>query len=70
MHDDFTDEADWSETLTLLKAEHRDLDMAIDQLATNPVGDQLMIRRLKKRKLVLKDRIAFVERMIEPPEPA
>lgn len=70
MQDDFTDEANWSEALMTLKAEHRDLDAAIDQLATNPVGDQLMIRRLKKRKLVLKDRIAFIERLLEPPEPA
>ncbi len=70
MQDDFTDDAGWSETLVTLKAEHRDLDTAIDQLATNPVGDQLMLKRLKKRKLALKDRIAYVERQLDPPEPA
>jgi len=70
MQDDFTDEANWSEELMTLRAEHRDLDTAIDQLATNPLGDQLMIRRLKKRKLALKDRISTIERLLEPPEPA
>jgi hypothetical protein len=70
MQDDFTDEAGWSETLMELKAEHRDLDTAIEQLATNPVGDQLLLRRLKKRKLALKDRITSIERILEPPEPA
>jgi hypothetical protein len=70
MQDDFTDEAGWSEVLMELKAEHRDLDTAIEQLATNPVGDQLLLRRLKKRKLSLKDRITSIERLLEPPEPA
>jgi len=70
MQDDFTDEAGWSETLMELKGEHRDLDTAIEQLANNPVGDQLLLRRLKKRKLALKDRITAIERMLEPPEPA
>ena len=70
MQDDFTDAAGWPETLVTLKAEHRDLDAAIDQLAQNPLGDQLLLVRLKKRKLVLKDRIAYIERLLDPPEPA
>ena len=70
MQDDFTDAAGWAETLVTLKAEHRDLDTAIEQLSTNPLGDQLMLKRLKKRKLALKDRITYVERLLDPPEPA
>ncbi len=49
-----------------LKQEHRDLDAAIDALEQNVAGDQLQIQRLKKRKLVLRDRISFVEDEITP----
>jgi hypothetical protein len=52
--------------LSRLKQEHRDLDAAIDALETNVAGDQLQIQRLKKRKLVLKDRISFVEDQLTP----
>ena len=51
-----------------LRIEHRDLDEAIERLAAAPTEDELLLRRLKKRKLQLKDRIAAVERMIEPNE--
>ena len=51
-----------------LRAEHRDLDVAISRLDASPQEDELMLRRLKKRKLALKDRIAVVERMLEPDE--
>jgi len=53
-----------------LMIEHRDLDEAISRLDTAPVEDELLLRRLKKRKLLLKDRITAVERMIEPNESA
>lgn len=53
-----------------LKLEHRDLDAAIERLDVNPPEDELMLRRLKKRKLQLKDRISLLERMLEPDEPA
>jgi hypothetical protein len=43
--------------LELLKAEHRQLDERIQFLSAEPIGDQLEIARLKKRKLMLKDRI-------------
>ena len=43
--------------LELLKAEHRELDERIQFLSAEPVGDQIEIARLKKRKLMLKDRI-------------
>ena len=56
--------------LEKLREEHRDLDEAIAQLATAPSEDELLMRRLKKRKLQLKDRISVLERMTEPDEPA
>ena len=52
--------------LSRLKQDHRDLDAAIDALEQNVAGDQLQIQRLKKRKLVLRDRISFVEDEITP----
>ena len=48
-----------------LEVEHGDLDDIIDRLSENPVQDQLQLRRLKKRKLYLKDQIARLrDRMI------
>lgn len=44
-------------TLEALKAEHRQLDQQIRLLSSEPVGDQLEIARLKRRKLQLKDQI-------------
>ncbi|MEO8347120.1 MAG: DUF465 domain-containing protein [Betaproteobacteria bacterium] len=49
-----------------LKMEHRDLDTAIEQLAVAPTHDELQLRRLKRRKLLLKDQIARLEREIDP----
>ena len=53
-----------------LKVEHRDLDAAINHLLAAPPADELMLRRLKKRKLQLKDRITQLEGMLEPDIPA
>lgn len=53
-----------------LREEHRDLDAAITRLLGAPVDDALLIRRLKKRKLALKDRIAALERIVEPGDSA
>lgn len=53
-----------------LRVEHRDLDEAIARIDTEPPADELLLRRLKKRKLHLKDRIAQIERMLEPDVPA
>ena len=53
-----------------LQVEHRDLDEVITRLTTSPPHDELLLRRLKKRKLLLKDRIALLQRMLEPDEPA
>jgi hypothetical protein len=52
--------------LARLLQEHRDLDAAIEALQVSPGSDILQIQRLKKRKLVLKDRITFVEDQLTP----
>jgi len=44
-------------SLDTLKAEHRELDEQIRLLSSEPTGDQLELARLKRRKLMLKDRI-------------
>ncbi len=49
-----------------LRAEHRDLDEAIMRMASSPQDDELVLRRLKKRKLLIKDRITQFERMLDP----
>lgn len=51
-----------------LRVEHRDLDDALSRLIETPTSDELMLRRLKKRKLALKDRITAIERILEPDE--
>ena len=47
-------------SLEALKAEHRDLDERIRRLSAEPTGDQLELARLKRRKLMLKDRIQLI----------
>ncbi len=49
-----------------LREEHRDLDLAINRMATDPRQDQLQLRRLKKRKLKLKDWITRLESRLIP----
>ena len=49
-----------------LRQEHRDLDLAIARLAEDPAVDQLQLSRLKKRKLKLKDWIAYLESKLIP----
>jgi hypothetical protein len=53
-----------------LKIEHRDLDAIIGRLAEQPISDQLQIQRMKRRKLLLKDQIAWLERQVDPDVPA
>lgn len=53
-----------------LRAEHRDLDQVIEHLCRIPPDDHLLVRRLKKRKLALKDKIEQIERMLVPDIPA
>ena len=59
-------------TLNELEVEHRDLNLIIDHLAATPLPeqDQLLIHRLKKRKLMLKDWISRLESMLIPDTPA
>jgi hypothetical protein len=52
--------------LERLRQEHRDLDAAIEALQIAPGSDILQIQRLKKRKLVLRDRITFIEDQLTP----
>ena len=52
--------------LEVLRREHRDLDEAIEALGQSPVSDQLTLKRLKKQKLQLKDRIAILEDQLTP----
>jgi hypothetical protein len=52
--------------LEVLKREHRDLDEAIHALEATGTADQLRLRRLKKQKLQLKDRIAIIEDRLTP----
>ena len=52
--------------LDVLKQEHRDLDEAILALEENRYADQLRLRRLKKQKLALRDKIATIEDRLNP----
>lgn len=53
-----------------LKLEHRDLDMAIARLELDADHDELQVRRMKRRKLLLKDQVARLERQMDPDVPA
>ena len=53
-----------------LRMEHADLDSLIDRSAGGTPSDDLALRRLKKRRLLLRDQIARLEVELEPPEPA
>lgn len=52
--------------LETLRSEHRDLDQVIDRLAEQAGYDQLLMQRLKKRKLGLKDQITSLESALLP----
>ncbi|MBL8362077.1 MAG: YdcH family protein [Rubrivivax sp.] len=53
-----------------LRMEHADLDDLIDRGVLDRPVDELTLRRLKKRRLALRDEISRLEGAIEPPEPA
>jgi hypothetical protein len=53
-----------------LRIEHADLDSLIDTMAVDSPIDELVMRRLKKRRLVLRDQITRLEIELDPPEPA
>lgn len=60
------DERELRELLTKLRDEHRSLDAEIVSLENAADADQLTIKRLKKRKLYLKDQITLVEDQLTP----
>ena len=53
-----------------LRIEHADLDSLIDRTSDEHPLDDLVLRRLKKRRLLLRDQIARLEAELDPPEPA
>ena len=53
-----------------LRMEHADLDDLIDRNPNDRPSDELVLRRLKKRRLLLRDQIARLEAELDPPEPA
>jgi hypothetical protein len=53
-----------------LRMEHADLDDLIDKVDARAPGDELTLRRLKKRRLLLRDLISRLEAQLDPPEPA
>ena len=68
--DDTADFQQLSHRLAGLRIEHRDLDHAISRLQADIQSDELALKRMKKRKLQLKDQIAWIENALVPDEPA
>ncbi|MDE1173739.1 MAG: DUF465 domain-containing protein [Parvibaculaceae bacterium] len=60
------EEKELGNMLAQLKEEHRDLDSAIKALQALAMNDELQIKRLKKRKLALRDRIQGLEDILCP----
>ena len=59
-------EADLLALLERLKTEHRAIDREIDAMVETGVTDMLKIKRMKKVKLAMKDKITFIENQITP----
>ncbi len=59
-----------AQRMAVLRQEHRDLDAAIARLQADIRADELMLKRFKKRKLLLKDQIAWIENALIPDQPA
>ena len=66
MHHEMTHEEIVRARLAALRCEHRDLDEAITALSAQQLTSSLTLQRLKKQKLVLKDRIARLEDELTP----
>jgi len=60
------DEEDLEKKLVALTTEHRDLDVAIQALIDSPAADPFQIKRLKRRKLLLKDEISLLHSKLTP----
>jgi len=67
---DFVDEEALRLRLAELRQDHADLDAAIQAIALTPLPDMMLIARLKRKKLKLKDEIARIEEMLTPDIPA
>lgn len=59
-------ESNLSQQLVALREEHADLNEAIDRLAAQQSVDQLRLRRMKKRRLKLKDQISRIQSLLIP----
>ena len=66
MHNDPAEQSRISQRLVELRLEHRDLDTVIERLQADIQADELAVKRLKKRKLQLKDAIAKLESALIP----
>lgn len=66
MNNNNADPGEIARLVAELKEEHRDLDEAIQRISEDPGVDQLRLRRMKKRKLKLKDWIAHLESQLIP----
>ena len=67
MNDDVSPEEEQLRArLAELKQEHADLDAALQAVAISPLPDMLLIGRLKRKKLVLKDEITRIEDLLTP----
>ena len=64
------DHSEIQNRITLLKVEHRDLDIVIESLILAGHTDELQLQRLKKRKLQLKDHIKLLQMQLSPDVPA
>lgn len=64
------DPAQTAGRLAALRQEHRDLDHAIARLQADITADELAVKRMKRRKLQLKDAIARLESALIPDQPA
>ncbi|MFA5900626.1 MAG: DUF465 domain-containing protein [Hyphomicrobium sp.] len=60
------DERELRDELAKLRSEHRELDDQIISLEDSASADQLLVKRLKKRKLAIKDRMMAVEDQLLP----
>lgn len=65
MNDDLS-EAALEARLAELRQDHADLDAAVQAIALSPLPDMLLIGRLKRKKLALKDEIARIEDLLNP----
>ena len=60
------DDRDLRDELARLRAEHRELDDQIIALEDSSAADQLLVKRLKKKKLAIKDRVTSIEDQLLP----